>query len=83
MWRRFPASTIDEKSIVSSTGALVFDEVPERLLVVGGGIIGLEMGSVWRRLGAKVTVVEFLDRILPGMDGEVAQAFQRMLKSRA
>ena len=68
------ASTIDEKRIVSSTGALALDKVPEQLLVVGAGVIGLELGSVWRRLGAEVTVVEFLDRILPGMDGEVAQA---------
>ena len=65
---------IDEKRIVSSTGALSLDKVPEKLLVVGAGVIGLELGSVWRRLGAQVTVVEFLDRILPGMDGEVAQA---------
>ena len=59
---------------MSSTGALALDKVPEQLLVVGAGVIGLELGSVWRRLGAEVTVVEFLDRILPGMDGEVAQA---------
>ena len=62
---------IDEKRIVSSTGALVLDKVPEHLLVVGAGVIGLELGSVWRRLGAKVTVVEFVDGVLPGMDGEV------------
>ena len=65
---------IDEKRIVSSTGALALDKVPERLLVVGAGVIGLELGSVWRRLGSQVTVVEFLDRILPGMDSEVAPA---------
>src|SRR5258708_1066924 len=70
---------IDEKRIVSSTGALSLDRVPERLLIVGAGVIGLELGSVWHRLGAKVTVVEFLDRILPGMDGEVAKQFQRIL----
>jgi dihydrolipoamide dehydrogenase len=74
-----PGVAIDEKRVVSSTGALELDRVPERLLVVGGGVIGLELGSVWRRLGSKVTVVEFLDRILPGMDGEVAKQFQRIL----
>jgi len=70
---------IDEKRIVSSTGALVLDRVPERLLVVGAGAIGLELGSVWSRLGAQVTVVEFLDRILPIMDGEIAKHAQRVL----
>ena len=70
---------IDEKVIVSSTGALVLDKVPGHLVVVGGGVIGLELGSVWARLGAKVTVVEYLDTILGGMDGEVAKQFQRML----
>ena len=70
---------IDEQKIVSSTGALTLAKVPGHLLVVGAGVIGLELGSVWRRLGAKVTVVEFLDRILPGMDGEVAKQFQRIL----
>ncbi|MEP9374634.1 dihydrolipoyl dehydrogenase [Mesorhizobium sp. KR1-2] len=69
----------DEKVIVSSTGALSLDKVPENLIVVGGGVIGLELGSVWARLGAKVTVVEYLDTILGGMDGEVAKQFQRML----
>ena len=73
---------IDEKRIVSSTGALALDKVPEQLLVVGAGVIGLELGSVWRRLGAQVTVVEFLDRILPGMDLEVAQAVQRILEKQ-
>ena len=72
--------TIDEERIVSSTGALSLSKVPHKLVVVGGGIIGLELGSVWRRLGAEVTVVEFLDRITPGMDGEVAKQFQRILK---
>ena len=71
---------IDEKRIVSSTGALALEKVPEHLLVVGAGVIGLELGSVWRRLGAKVTVVEFLDRILPGMDVEVGKQFQRILQ---
>ena len=70
---------IDEKVVVSSTGALSFDKVPGHLVVVGGGVIGLELGSVWVRLGSKVTVVEYLDTILGGMDGEVAKQFQRML----
>ena len=73
---------IDEKRIVSSTGALSLDRVPERLLIVGAGVIGLELGSVWHRLGAQVTVVEFLDRILPGNDGEVAKQFQRILEKQ-
>jgi len=73
---------IDEKRIVSSTGALSLDKVPSKLLIVGAGVIGLELGSVWRRLGADVTVVEFLDRILPGMDGEVAKQFQRLLEKQ-
>src|SRR5215475_1639343 len=66
-----PGVTIDEKKIVSSTGALELAEVPKRLIVIGAGIIGLELGSVWRRLGAEVTMVEFLDRIAPGVDDEV------------
>jgi dihydrolipoamide dehydrogenase len=70
---------VDEQRIVSSTGALALAEVPKRLVVIGGGYIGLEMGSVWQRLGSAVTVVEFLDRILPGMDGEVSQQMQRIL----
>jgi dihydrolipoamide dehydrogenase len=73
---------IDEKRIVSSTGALSLDRVPGKLLIVGAGVIGLELGSVWHRLGAQVTVVEFLDRILPGMDGEVAKQFQRILEKQ-
>jgi dihydrolipoamide dehydrogenase len=73
---------IDEKRIVSSTGALSLEKVPEKLLIVGAGVIGLELGSVWNRLGAQVTVVEFLDRILPGMDGEVAKQFQRILEKQ-
>jgi dihydrolipoamide dehydrogenase len=73
---------IDEKRIVSSTGAIALDKVPEKMIVVGAGVIGLELGSVWRRLGAQVTVVEFLDRILPGMDGEVAKQFQRILEKQ-
>jgi len=71
--------TVDEKRIVTSTGALALPFVPSHMVVIGAGYIGLEMGSVWRRLGAKVTVVEYLDRILPGMDGETAKQFQRIL----
>jgi dihydrolipoamide dehydrogenase len=74
-----PGVEIDEDRIVSSTGALLLAKVPERLLIVGAGVIGLELGSVWARLGAKVTMVEFFDRILPGTDGEVAKQFQRIL----
>ncbi|MFQ5563540.1 MAG: dihydrolipoyl dehydrogenase [Parvularculaceae bacterium] len=77
-----PGVDIDEKRIVSSTGALSLSSVPKHLIVVGGGVIGLELGSVWRRLGAKVTVVEFLDRILPGMDGEISKNFLRILKKQ-
>ncbi len=79
---RLKGIEIDEKRIVSSTGALSLDKVPEKLLVIGAGVIGLELGSVWRRLGAQVTVVEFLDRILPGMDGEIARQFQRILEKQ-
>ena len=68
-----PGVTVDEQRIVTSTGGLELDKVPGHLVVIGGGYIGLELGSVWRRLGAQVTVVEFLDRIVPTMDGEVAQ----------
>jgi dihydrolipoamide dehydrogenase len=75
-----PGVEIDEKQIVSSTGALSFPQVPKRLLVIGAGVIGLELGSVWRRLGSEVLVVEFLDRIVPGVDGEVAKQFQRLLE---
>jgi dihydrolipoamide dehydrogenase len=74
-----PGVTLDGKRIVDSTGALELDTVPGHLVVVGGGYIGLELGSVWHRLGAKVTVVEFLDRLVPGMDREIAKAFQRVL----
>jgi dihydrolipoamide dehydrogenase len=74
-----PGVSIDEERIVSSTGALDLEEVPKKLIVIGAGYIGLEMGSVWRRLGAEVEVVEFLDRIVPGMDGEIAKQFQRAL----
>lgn len=77
-----PGLEIDEKQVVSSTGALEFSSVPKHLIVVGAGVIGLELGSVWRRLGAEVTVVEFLDRALPGMDGEVSKQFQRLMKKQ-
>jgi dihydrolipoamide dehydrogenase len=74
-----PGIAIDENRIVSSTGAIALPAVPKRLIVIGAGYIGLELGSVWKRLGSEVTVVEFLDRILPGMDGEVAKQMQRIL----
>ncbi|HSM41418.1 MAG TPA: dihydrolipoyl dehydrogenase, partial [Afifellaceae bacterium] len=74
-----PGVETDENTIVTSTGALELSKVPGKLIVVGAGVIGLELGSVWRRLGSEVTVVEFLDRILPGTDNEVAKQFQRML----
>ncbi|MFT3988316.1 dihydrolipoyl dehydrogenase [Aestuariivirga sp.] len=73
---------IDEKTIVSSTGALALEKVPARLAVIGAGVIGLELGSVYARLGSQVTVIEYLDRILPGMDGETAKAFQRLLQKQ-
>ncbi len=79
---RLKGIEIDEKRIVSSTGALALDKVPGKLLVVGAGVIGLELGSVWHRLGSEVTVVEFLDRILPGMDGEIERQFQRILEKQ-
>ena len=74
-----PGVEVDEKVIVSSTGALELDKVPGHLVVIGGGYIGLELGSVWKRLGAEVTVVEFLDRLVPGMDSEVGKQFERTL----
>ena len=76
---RLPGIDIDEQTIVSSTGALSLPQVPKRMLVVGAGVIGLELGSVWRRLGSEVLVVEFLDRVLPGIDAEVARTMQRIL----
>lgn len=79
---RLKGIEIDEKRIVSSTGALALDKVPEQLLVIGAGVIGLELGSVWRRLGAKVTVVEFLDGVLPGMDGDVRRQAQRLFEKQ-
>src|SRR5712691_3931897 len=77
-----PGIAIDETRIVSSTGALSLSQVPKRLLVIGAGYIGLELGSVWRRLGAEVTVVEMLPRIAPGLDGEMAKQFQRILEKQ-
>jgi dihydrolipoamide dehydrogenase len=77
-----PGVTVDEKQIVTSTGALALGKVPKHLVVIGGGYIGLEMGTVWRRLGAEVTVVEFLDRIVPGMDGDIGKQFMRVLKKQ-
>jgi dihydrolipoamide dehydrogenase len=79
---RLPGIDIDEKRVVSSTGALDLAKVPQKLLIVGAGIIGLELGSVWRRLGAEVTIVEFLDHILPGVDREIAYQFHRMLQKQ-
>jgi dihydrolipoamide dehydrogenase len=75
-----PGIAIDEQRIVSSTGGLSLPSVPKHLVVIGGGYIGLELGSVWRRLGSEVTVVEFLDRVLPGMDGEVSKVMERLLQ---
>ena len=77
-----PGVEVDEKVIVSSTGALELTEVPKKLVVIGGGVIGLELGSVWRRLGSEVEVIEFLDRITPGMDNELAKQFQRTLEKQ-
>ncbi len=74
-----PGVEVDEKTIVTSTGALELDKVPGHLVVIGAGVIGLELGSVWQRLGAQVTVIEYLDRIVPGTDAEVAKAFERVL----
>lgn len=77
-----PGIEIDEKIVVSSTGALALPKVPKHMVVIGGGVIGLELGSVWKRLGAEVTVVEFMDRITPEMDGEVSKTFARILKKQ-
>ncbi|MGH7057567.1 MAG: dihydrolipoyl dehydrogenase [Acetobacteraceae bacterium] len=74
-----PGVAVDEKRIVTSTGGLELESVPKRLVVIGGGYIGLELGSAWKRLGAEVTVIEFLDRVIPGMDGEIARQFERIL----
>ncbi|BAB39219.1 putative dihydrolipoamide dehydrogenase precursor [Oryza sativa Japonica Group] len=80
--KSLPGVTIDEKKIVSSTGALCLSEIPKKLVVIGAGYIGLEMGSVWNRLGSEVTVVEFAPDIVPSMDGEVRKQFQRMLEKQ-
>jgi dihydrolipoamide dehydrogenase len=77
-----PGVEIDQKVVVDSTGALSLPKVPKHLVVIGGGVIGLELGSVWMRLGAKVTVVEYLDQILPGMDGDVRKDMARLLKKQ-
>jgi len=77
-----PGIDIDEKIIISSTGALSLPKVPKHMVVIGAGVIGLELGSVWKRLGAEVTVVEFMDRITPEMDGEVSKTFARILKKQ-
>lgn len=79
----FPGLEIDEKRVVSSTGAIALEKVPEKMIVIGGGIIGLEMASVWSRLGSDVTVVEFLGQIGgPGMDNEIAKQAQKILKKQ-
>ena len=77
-----PGIKIDEKIIVSSTGALSFDKLPKELVIIGGGYIGLEMGSVWKRLGSNVTVIEFLDHIVPGMDKDISIEFLKILKKQ-
>lgn len=77
-----PGVEIDEQSVVSSTGALSLPKIPKKLAVIGAGVIGLELGSVYARLGAEVTVIEFLDQVTPGMDGDLAKAFQRALKKQ-
>jgi dihydrolipoamide dehydrogenase len=79
---QLPGITIDQERIVDSTGALELPEVPKRMVVIGGGVIGLELGSVWRRLGAEVTVIEFLDQILPGFDGDVRKEANKILKKQ-
>ncbi len=77
-----PGIEIDEQDVLSSTGAIALERVPDHLVVIGAGVIGLELGQVWARLGAKVTVVEYLDRVLPGIDGEIAKLAQRALSKR-
>ena len=74
-----PGVEIDEKNIISSTGALSLNSLPKKLIVIGGGYIGLEMGSVWSRLGSQVTVLEYLNHITPGMDKEISKEFQKIL----
>ncbi|NMR95954.1 NAD(P)/FAD-dependent oxidoreductase, partial [Vibrio parahaemolyticus] len=80
--KSLPGVTIDEKKVVSSTGALALTEIPKRLIVIGAGYIGLEMGSVWGRLGSEITVVEFASEIVPTMDAEVRKQFQRSLEKQ-
>ena len=77
-----PGIKIDEKTVVSSTGALSFEKVPKELVVIGGGYIGLELSSVWSRLGSKVTVIEFLDHIIPGMDKDISTEFYKILSKQ-
>eukprot|EP01037_Dinobryon_pediforme_P048685 gene48685-biopygen19080 len=77
-----PGVTVDQKVVVDSTGALELDKVPEHMVVIGGGVIGLELGSVWRRLGAKVTCVEYLDQILPGFDGDIRKESNKVFKKQ-
>lgn len=77
-----PGIEIDEKKIVSSTGALTLEKVPAKMVVIGGGVIGLELGTVWRRLGAEVTVIEYMDQILPGMDGEIRKEAEKIFKKQ-
>ena len=77
-----PGVPVDEKVICTSTGALDLTEIPKKMIVIGAGVIGLEMGSVWRRLGSEVEVIEFLDHITPGVDSEIATNFQRTLKKQ-
>ncbi|MEN3747150.1 dihydrolipoyl dehydrogenase [Sphingomonas sp. HF-S3] len=77
-----PGVEIDQKVVVDSTGAIALEKVPEHLVVIGGGVIGLELGSVWKRLGAKVTVVEYLDQLLPGMDGDVRKEAAKIFKKQ-
>ncbi len=79
---QLPGIEIDEERIISSTGALSLSSVPSKMIVIGGGVIGLELGSVWRRLGAEVTVVEFMDTLLPGMDGDICKQMQRSMKKQ-
>ena len=77
-----PSVKVDEKLIVTSTEALELSEIPKHLVVIGGGVIGLEMGTIWRRLGAEVEIIEFLPRILPGMDNEIAEKFMKILQKQ-
>ncbi|MEZ5898707.1 MAG: dihydrolipoyl dehydrogenase [Hyphomicrobiaceae bacterium] len=79
---QLPGIEVDEKQVITSTGALELSQVPGKMIVIGAGVIGLELGSVWRRLGSEVLVIEFLDRILPGMDGDTARSFQRILEKQ-